>query len=1152
MFNQFRRKRIQEMSEASIKRAREIEQEALKELSSLIDRPNASQAAIMNYLQKKTDSTVIMLAAESNCLIGVEWLSYHPDFFSLVGRKNFFGQTALFFALLNCHTQDVYMVNVLSVAGESYEPIINYRHPENGNTFLITAVMRESLTVKKLDYLLKIPGLRRSINKENNMGHTALFVAFIRGNWPVVLLLLKEGASYTALLKFLPPLSVLLIVANHGWVEGIEYLLTIPEFNNALNMSMTPVQYLLTILGVKNALNMSMSPREYLLTIPKIQSKFRRILNTSMGHLFTILKYKDVMSISNTENLTVILIAALAGQWRMVEFLQGFGADPNQIIEYRQEKTQNDILMLWAEKDVTQEMLVLFKIPHFKLLFSQENVFRQTALLIACINGNSVVAEILMKAGAGDLQREVIEFHYDGNCTALMQAIENRSTKGVRYLLSIREIRERIDEENQYGETVLIRAASQGSNVKLPIIQALVEAGASVVKLIRFRMKSGDKDEITILSNLVKYGRIDVVAYLLTRPEFCEPRLDEENQWGLNLQQQLRDALLIATLNIGVLNRITGLNGHWRLVELLRCALIKYLGLENSNLNSHNDPTLFLLDYRDEQGGNLLSKASIEGWGDFLEYLLGAIPSFRKLISEGDNQGRTPLYHGCINGWVKISECLVKHGASIENEVINYRHAISGNTILMECVSEGDLLGLELLLSFKEIKDDINARNVTCQTALWIAVSRRKPNLVRGLIYHGADVETTCQGKDILEYASENPDQTSEEYLQTIAILTAARKFISELKRMVMEEEYICADPLSILLEQGASVYQIDMDHRTLLHLAVRVDLGKFVSANLKVLINELLEHGADPLLPDNFGFNAIDYSCQKNNPIALCTIYLFLIEQKAKEAKQETNMVKRKEKIKQLLEVITDIMTIAEKARHAHHKGYIFLKIGIALKMLILLKILEPTAVHNISINTLMKVPKGSNSYEEAQYELAKSFYACGLNLENIPALERALGYSLRSGFSDNAVILRKEIIGIALGKNFGDKRFDLLNKRELQDFIEKYNSLKDELNDLTKQCSQHQLRIDIDFSSLTSSLEALEPKNILSVVRQCAKLEATALSLWFENSRVQHGRADALNLKSCQSNGSIVIDSNLRSEAFKPIQPRDESTERKSKLSL
>ena len=111
--------------------------------------------------------------------------------------------------------------------------------------------------------------------------------------------------------------------------------------------------------------------------------------------------------------------------------------------------------MLISEKGTKEDLLVLFNILGWQRLIGRTNTFNHTALFIACLHGNTMVAEALIEARAGDLQQEVINFRYNGYYTILMLAIENRSTKGVQYLLTIPQIKKKLMRKIHYSVKLL-------------------------------------------------------------------------------------------------------------------------------------------------------------------------------------------------------------------------------------------------------------------------------------------------------------------------------------------------------------------------------------------------------------------------------------------------------------------------------------------------------------------------------------------------------------------------------------------------------------------------------------------------------------------------------------------------------------------------
>ena len=204
----------------------------------------------------------------------------------------------------------------------------------------------------------------------------------------------------------------------------------------------------------------------------------------------------------------------------------------------------------------------------------------------------------------------------------------------------------------------------------------------------------------------------------------------------------------------------------------------------------------------------------------------------------------TPLMIASRKGNVNIVAFLIRHGASIDREVIFH----SNNTAIHYAV-ENDRDSCEVLSCLVENGADVNkGANNNC-TPLMIASRKGNVNNVACLIRHGADIDLQDEyGKTALHYAVENYHGSCE--------------------------------VLSCLLENGADVNKGANNNCTPLMIASKKGNVNNVAC--------LIRHGADIDLQDEYGKTALHYAVE--NYHGSCEVLSCLLENGADVNKGANN----------------------------------------------------------------------------------------------------------------------------------------------------------------------------------------------------------------------------------------------------------------------
>jgi len=297
------------------------------------------------------------------------------------------------------------------------QDILAYRQ----GTILIKSSSAPAYLIHAVRYLLTIPAILNLINNKKGSftkviikkdgtekkihfsSQTALSSAVKVGHWGIVSELLMAGASYQSLLR-IP--NILMRAVKQSSLIGVKCMLSIPEI--------------------------------------------KKTINTPDG-----------------DGNTPILQAALNNQWQMVRELKKAGATETSLIEYREPRSKNTMLMKIAQTGTAEGMQYCLKIPELFELLNAQNQYGQTALFLAIYNANEKCIDELLSGQknldeAKQALKQALDYHF-GDLTILMLALEGsklRSFKcftqnhsSVQSILSLHRDTLFLEKKNQQGQT---------------------------------------------------------------------------------------------------------------------------------------------------------------------------------------------------------------------------------------------------------------------------------------------------------------------------------------------------------------------------------------------------------------------------------------------------------------------------------------------------------------------------------------------------------------------------------------------------------------------------------------------------------------------------------------------------------------------------
>ncbi|XP_067661057.1 ankyrin repeat domain-containing protein 50-like [Haliotis asinina] len=327
---------------------------------------------------------------------------------------------------------------------------------------------------------------------------------------------------------------------------------------------------------------------------------------------------------------TPVMVAGEWGYKEVVELLAESGADLSL-----SDKGGDNILHLACDKghvEVVEYVLSLDKVD-----INSRGRWKRTPLIIAGINGNKKVVELLMRNGANPSLR-------DGPGKNILHYIcWGGDVEVLKYILSLNKMD--IDSRGERERTPLITAGLKGHK---DVVELLVENGAD----LSLTDKRGDN----ILHFACDKGHVKVVEYVLS---LHKVDINSRGRWK-------KTPLLTA-----------GHNGHREVVELLL----------------RNGANLAL---RDASGDNILHYICWEGYVDFVKYVLSL---HRVDINQKGWKERTPLLSAAFKGHKDVVELLVQNGADLSVKDYagdNILHYISreGNVEIVKYVLSLDIVDI--------------------------------------------------------------------------------------------------------------------------------------------------------------------------------------------------------------------------------------------------------------------------------------------------------------------------------------------------------------------------------------------------------------------------------------------------------------------------
>jgi len=669
--------------------------------------------------------------------------------------------------------------------------------------------------------LLAYPEL---IDKYDTDGNTPLMLAADQGQLETCRILLKEGADPTAINE--EGESALFFAAGSGNDEIVKLLLD----NDPLNFLFENKNNYAPAL-------MFAAHRGHLRVCQVLLKAEADPLKTNSEGLNTIhiavrggkieivrLFFDRELIASKTKNgSTSLMLAAQEGHQDIFEALLKEGADPLATNE------DGWSTMHWAA--VAGKVKIVQMLRVHKQLIDLRDKRDVTPLILAAQEGHSDVCELLLKAGANPFATS------ESSMNAMHTAAVAGKVKIVQMLVVHKQL---IDSKTKNSRTPLMLAAQEGHR---DVCEALLKAGAGPLVT--------DEDGVNAMHIAATYEQTNIIQLLATDKQL----IDSKNKKG-------HTPLMLVTMQ-----------GNLELCELL--------------LKAGANPSV-----TDKKGANAMHWAANSGKTEIVRLLL----AFKQLIDSKIKEGHTPLFLAAERRHLEVCEALLKAGAS---PLVT---AEDGSNVMHMAAKGGKVEIIQMFLVHKKL---IDARNKSGFTPIMFAALNGHEEVFKVLLKAGANPLVTDEnGRTAMHYAAQN-GRTN-----IVELLTIHKELINAKAKLGITPFWLAAgngqlESCQALLKAGANVEICDP-----MHIAARFGKAEIVQILIvyKQLINSrdksgttplmqaargghveackiLLKAGADPLLTDNDGWNAMYYAAWKGKAdiVQMLSVHKDLIDSTTK-----------------------------------------------------------------------------------------------------------------------------------------------------------------------------------------------------------------------------------------------------------------------------
>lgn len=593
----------------------------------------------------------------------------------------------------------------------------------------------------------------------DSMGNTPLHTAAKNGHHTICETLISAGINTKA--KNGNRQNALHIAAMHGKPEVIELLASDIQLREKKDLNGHTPLLLAIAHGQRSAFLALLRTGA---DIEATNSFYENAL-----HLSAIVGFKETTELfadktylldsTDRNGDTPLLLAAYYGHLETCRALIKAGAD----LETTTVGGDN-VLHLAASKG--HLAIVTLFATHKKLLNSKNNN-AHTPLHVASQNGQHVICEALIKAGASVETGQIIKSSAKPSQSEVGDFLSGIVTEIVGVMNSICE-----GDPNE-SESPLLLAARNGHRA---ICETLIKAGANT--------KAVNPEEGNALHLAAEHGKKDVVLLLITYKILIEMK----NKKG--------ETPLLSAVS----------KGHKEICEILLKA------------GAH----MSVKNYLGEDIFEIANKCKNEKIKGQIVALLKEHREIITALKDIDASNISTLFQAAANGNRKVFEALIKSGVNLEAIDVN------GDNILHVAASHGKTEVVELLTHNKNLLE-AKGSSLGC-TPLLFAAGHGHRATCETLVKAGADIKATnSSGYNILHYAATHNRSEILKLFVGDSILRESKEKNSGYTPLLVAAKMgqtLCCE---IIVKAGANVHATDNNGYNVLHLAAQNGTSELV-----------------------------------------------------------------------------------------------------------------------------------------------------------------------------------------------------------------------------------------------------------------------------------------------------------------------------------
>jgi len=788
---------------------------------------------------------------------------------------------------------------------------------EDGRNCVHAAVKAGSVVIIRLLLVHK-----QLLDAKDKLGWTPLLYAAGAGNEEVFELLLKSGANPLTTISE-DGFSVMHSAAGFGKTKIIKTLLVHKQLIDAkAKEGGTPFMFAVLRGNLEACEILIKAGANPLATDEEGRNAMHFAAREGKVQIVSmLLVHKQLLDAKDKKECTPLLLAAQKGHLEVCELLLKAGANPLSTNEdgwSAMHKAAGN-----RKAAIVRLLLVHKELINAKGKDGGESHDGATPLMIAAINGDLEICELLLKAGADPMARNKMGFN------AMHWAAGNGEIAIVQLLSAHKEL---IDSKSKSGHTPLTLASQQRRSA---VCELLLKVGANPL--------ATDEDGRNAMHWAAAIGLTEIVRFLLVYKQLIDSKSKKDEIPLLLASEKGSIEVCELLLKAGANPLATdedGLNAMHCAAkngkrEIVRMLLI-YKQLISSKTSAGFTPLMFAALSGDLEMCELLLKAEAnplatdEDGFNAMHYaaeigkteIVRILAAHKQLIDSKTGAGNTPLILASQYGHLEAYELLLKAGANplAANE--------NGRTAMHYAAQEGKTAIVRMLAVHKQL---IEAKDKEGVTPLMCTAETGFLEVCELLFKEGANpLATNESGWNPMHYAAYYKKTGIVQFLSAHIQLIDSKIKTGHTSLMLAAQEghkEVC----EALLKTGANPLATEENGWNAMHLAAnkgKTEIVQFLSAHKQLIDSKtktgrtslmlaaqeghkevcelLLKEGANPLATGENGWNAMHWAAYKGKTeiVQFLSVHKQLIDSKIKTGNTSL-MLSAQEGLKEVCEAL-------------------------------------------------------------------------------------------------------------------------------------------------------------------------------------------------------------------------------------------------------